>query len=88
METRAREEISEGVTVIDEWVDSRGTQVFPVIETDDPVTLVKLGFPWSGFGYRDAPGYGVKRSVDYSRGMRRGAPYAPSRSCPGLTGTT
>lgn len=88
METRAREEIPEGVTVIDEWVDSRGTQVFPVIETDDPVALMKLGFPWSGLGYRDAPGCGVKRSVDYSRGMRRGAPYAPSRSCPGLTGTT
>jgi len=53
METRAREEIPEGVTAIDEWVDSRGTQVFPVIETDDPVALMKLGFPWSGLGYRE-----------------------------------
>ena len=71
METRAREEISEGVTVIDEWVDSRGTQVFRLIETDDPVALMKLGFPWSGFGYGDAPGCGVKRSVDYSWEIRR-----------------
>ena len=71
METRAREEILEGVTVINEWVDSRGTQVFRLIETDDPIALIKLGFPWNDLGYRDAPGYGIKRSVDYSWEIRR-----------------
>ena len=82
METRAREEIPEGVTAIDEWVDSRGTQVFPVIETDDPVALMKLGFPWSGLGYGDAPGCGVKRGVDYSRGCGGGRPTPPPAVAP------
>ncbi|ABN58026.1 MULTISPECIES: DUF3303 domain-containing protein [Methanoculleus] len=53
MEARAREEIPEGVTLINEWVDLVGNMVFRLIETDDPVALMKVGFSWSDLGYRE-----------------------------------
>jgi len=53
MEARASEETPEGVTVINEWVDLVGNTVFRLIETDDPVALMKLSFPWSDLGYKE-----------------------------------
>ncbi|MCT8337007.1 DUF3303 domain-containing protein [Methanoculleus sp. Afa-1] len=53
MEARAREEVPEGVTVINEWLDLVGNTVFRLIETDDPVALMKLSFPWSDLGYKE-----------------------------------
>ena len=53
MEARAREEIPEGVTVINEWLDLVGNTVFRLIETDDPVALMRISFPWSDLGYRE-----------------------------------
>jgi len=53
MEARAREEVPEGVTVINEWVDLVGNTVFRLIETDDPVALMRLSLPWGDLGYRE-----------------------------------
>lgn len=53
MEARAREEVPEGVTVINEWVDLVGNTVFRLIETDDPVALMRLSFPWGDLGYKE-----------------------------------
>jgi len=39
--------------VINEWVDLVGNTVFRLIETDDPVALMKLSFPWSDLGYKE-----------------------------------
>lgn len=53
IEARAREEIPEGVTLINEWVDLVGNTVFRLIETDDPVALMKVSSPWSDLGYKE-----------------------------------
>ncbi|MCK9307673.1 MAG: DUF3303 domain-containing protein [Methanoculleus sp.] len=69
MEARAREEIPEGVTLINEWVDIVGNTVFRLIETDDPVALMKVSFPWSDLGYKEVhPVMESKKALTILRG--------------------
>ncbi|MCK8518144.1 DUF3303 domain-containing protein [Methanoculleus sp. 7T] len=53
METRAAEKSPEGMIVINEWIDLGSNTVFRLIETDDPVALLKAGHPWNDLGYKE-----------------------------------
>ncbi|HOI12475.1 MAG TPA: DUF3303 family protein [Methanoculleus sp.] len=53
MEARAREEIPEGVTLINEWLDLGSNTVFRLVEVEDSVALLKAGYPWGDLGYTE-----------------------------------
>jgi len=53
MQTRMKESVPSGVKVIKEWVALDSNMVFRLIDTDDPVALLKDTSIWADLGYSE-----------------------------------
>ena len=62
MELRMKESIPSGVKVVSEWVALETNMVFRLIDTDDPVALLKISSMWSDLGYTEM--HPVMNSMD------------------------
>jgi len=53
MQTRMKESVPSGVKVIKEWVALDSNMVFRLIDTNDPVALLKDTSLWADLGYSE-----------------------------------
>ena len=53
MQTRMKENVPSGVKVIKEWIALDTNMVFRLIDTNDPVALLKDNSTWADLGYTE-----------------------------------
>jgi hypothetical protein len=53
MQTRMKENVPSGVKVIREWIALDTNMVFRLIDTNDPVALLKDSSTWADLGYTE-----------------------------------
>jgi hypothetical protein len=53
MQTRMKENVPSGVKVIKEWVALDTNMVFRLIDTNDPIALLKDSSTWADLGYTE-----------------------------------